>query len=273
MKNNENSFENLINRAVEDTQSFKGWDFSHITDSRRMVDAPTKWNYINKVQPYLDGIDTLMDIGTAGGEILSRIHPLPGHTYAVEDYSPNITRAIETLEPLGIEVIGIEEGKEPPFGDLPFKDDYFDAIINRHTSYTGSEVYRILKPGGYYVTQQLGGLTTINLGMIIQGEKATKLSIWNLKVFKERMVEEGFKIIDEADEINFGRFFDVGAIVYHLITCPWTVEDFTPERYHSELLYLHNYIEKHGYFDMLYEWLFIVARKPLKQTDKGSGSF
>ena len=261
MKKN-NNFENLINQAVEDARSFKGWDFSHITDSRRMVDAPTKWNFINKVQPYMQDIDTLLDIGTAGGEVVSRIRPLPSHTFAVEDFPPNVTLAKEKLEPLGVKVIGIEPGKEPPFGDLPFENNYFDVIINRHTGYTGNEVYRILKPGGYYVTQQLGGLTTINLGMIMQGEKATKLSNWNLKVFKGRMVEEGFEIIDEVDEINFGRFFDVGAIVYHLITCPWTVEDFTPEKYRDELHYLHNYIEKHGYFDVLYEWLFIAARKP-----------
>ena len=57
-----NTFENLINQAVEDARSFKGWDFSHITDSRRMVDAPTKWNFINKVQAYLEGIDTLLDM-------------------------------------------------------------------------------------------------------------------------------------------------------------------------------------------------------------------
>jgi hypothetical protein len=136
------------------------------------------------------------------------------------------------------------------------------VIINRHTGYTISEVYRILKPGGYYITQQLGGLTTVNLSMIMQGEKATKLLNWNLKVFKERMVEEGFEITDEADELNFSRFYDIGAIVYHLITCPWTIDDFTPEKYRTELLYLHKYIEKHGYFDMLYEWLFVIARKP-----------
>ena len=262
MKHN-NNFENLINQAIEDAKSFKGWDFSYIIDSRRMVDTPIKWNFINKVQPYLQDIDTLLDIGTAGGEVLSRIHPLPDHTFAVEDFLPNVMLAKETLEPLGVKVIGIEEGKEPPFGDLPFKNNYFDVIINRHTGYTGSEVYRILKPGGYYVTQQLGGLTTVNLGMLLQGEKATKLSNWNLKVFKERMVEGGFEIIDEADELNFGRYYDIGAIVYHLITCPWTVEDFTPEKYRDELFYLHEYIEKHGYFDMLYEWLFIAVRKPV----------
>ncbi len=258
----DNKFENLISQAVEDAKSFRGWDFSHLTDSRRMVDAPTKWNYINKVQPYLEGTYTLLDIGTAGGEVLSRLRPLPAHTYAVEDYPPNVIRAEEILGPLGVKVIGIEEGKEPPFGDLPFEDDYFDVIINRHTGYTGSEVYRILRPGGYYITQQVGGLTTVNLGLIMGSVESKKLSSWNLKVFKERMTEEGFEVVDEADEINLTRYYDVGAIVYHLITCPWTVEDFTPEKYRNELLYLHEYIEKHGYFDMLFEWLFIAARKP-----------
>ena len=79
---------------------------------------------------------------------------------------------------------------------------------------------------------------------------------------KENLVEKGFEIVDEADEISFTRFSDIGAVVYHLIACPWTVENFSVERYREKLLYLHEYIETHGYFDMLFECLFCAAKKP-----------
>lgn len=259
-------FESLVNEALEDVKSFKGWDFSHLTGSSRMMDVPIKWDYIGKVKSYLNGINTMLDIGTAGGEVLSQLRPLPEKTYAVEDYTPNVILAKNKLEPLGVAVIGIEEGKEPPFGNLPFEDDYFDLVINRHTGCTLKEINRILKPGGFYVTQQVGGLTTLNLALILRGEQATHISNWNLKVMKEHLVESGFEITDEEDEISFTRFSDIGAIVYHLIACPWTIEDFTVEKYRSQLFYLHEYIERNGYFDMLFEWLFTAARKPLHRS-------
>ena len=49
-------FEYLVNQALEDAKSFKGWDFSFLTDAGRMKDAPIKWNYIDKVQKYLEVI-------------------------------------------------------------------------------------------------------------------------------------------------------------------------------------------------------------------------
>ena len=57
------------------------------------------------------------------------------------------------------------------------------------------------------------------------------------------------------------RFFDIGAIVFHLIACPWAIEDFTVGKYRDKLLYLHKHIEQQGYFDMDYELLFVVAKK------------
>ncbi len=265
MKDSNANFNYLVNEAINHARLFKGWDFSYLTDSGRMIDSLKKWNYINKVKPYLEGIDSLLDIGTGGGEVLSRLQPLPKLSYAVEDYPPNVILAKERLEPLGVKVVAIPEGEEPPFANLPFENNYFDLIINRHTGCTLSEIYRILKTGGYYITQQVGGLTTVNLRLIMCGEEATHISNWNLKVAKERLIKSGFKIVDEMDEIGYSRFYDIGAIIYHLIACPWTIEDFTVEKYRDGLLYLHQYIEQHEYFDMLFEWLFMAARKPLNQ--------
>jgi SAM-dependent methyltransferase len=139
----EKYFEYLVNKAIRDVQSFKGWDFSFLTSSGRMVESPHKWNYINKLQPYLSGIETLLDIGTGGGEVMARLQPLPELSYAVEDYPPNINVARERLEPLGVKVIAINQDNDLPFGSLPFEDNYFDLVINRHTGCTDAGVYRI----------------------------------------------------------------------------------------------------------------------------------
>jgi hypothetical protein len=70
-----------------------------------------------------------------------------------------------------------------------------------------------------------------------------------------------FKIIEELEEVGYLRFFDIGAIVYYLIACPWTTSDFTVEKYRDKLLYLHEYIKQQGYFDINYELVFIVVKK------------
>jgi SAM-dependent methyltransferase len=257
----EKYFEYLVNEALRDVQSFKGWDFSQITGPGRMVESPHKWNYVSKIQPYLFLTNTLLDIGTGGGEILSTLKPLPRLSCAVEDYPPNVEVAKERLEPLGVKVFPIDQGSDLPFSNLPFEDNYFDLVINRHTGYTESEVYRILKPSGHYITQQVSGQTTINLQRILLGDETIRAPNWNLKVAVERLKAHGFKIIEEMEDVGYMRFFDIGAIVYHLIACPWTIENFTVEKYLGKLLDLNKCIEQQGYFDMDYELLFIIAKK------------
>ena len=258
------NFEYLINQAVEDAKSFKGWDFSYLDDSGRMVEPPHKWNYTDKVRPYLSSIDTLLDIGTGGGEIMSRLQPLPKLSYTVEDYPPNVRLAKERLEPLGVKVVAIKQEYDAVswMANLPFENDYFDLVINRHTGYTASEIYRILKTNGYYITQQVGGLTWINLKLIMLGEEGTHVPNWNLKFATDELTSCSFEVVEEMEEVSFLRFFDVGAIVYYLIAVPWIIEDFTVEKYGDKLRYLHDYIKRQGHFDMVFERLFVVARKP-----------
>jgi ubiquinone/menaquinone biosynthesis C-methylase UbiE len=43
---------------------------------------------------------------------------------------------------------------------LPFGDNYFNVIINRHESFNLTEVNRTLKRGGYFITQQVGNKNT-----------------------------------------------------------------------------------------------------------------
>ena len=39
---------------------------------------------------------------------------------------------------------------------LPFHNDEFDIVINRHGNYVPAELHRILKPGGIFITEQVG---------------------------------------------------------------------------------------------------------------------
>ena len=111
MNENQNDSVRRFKRLVEEAKKefFSGWDFSWIVETRRMGEQPLKWNYVNKIVPYLWKTRTLLDMGTGGGELLSSLNPLPKNTFATETYRPNVLIAKKRLEPLGIRVVEVAE--------------------------------------------------------------------------------------------------------------------------------------------------------------------
>ena len=59
--------------------------------------------------------------------------------------------AKRSLLPLGIHFKEVDV-KEA----LPFDDNQFDIVIDRHGSINEKEIYRILKPNGIFITEQVG---------------------------------------------------------------------------------------------------------------------
>jgi SAM-dependent methyltransferase len=258
------TFDVYLKQAGE--ASFSGWDFSYVYSTGQMAEAPLKWNYYIQVMPYLRNAAVMLDMGTGGGEMLSRFQPLPPVTYATEQYHPNVAVAIKNLEPLGVRVFEIEEEKEPPFNtNLPFENDFFDLVINRHEAYYPPELHRILKPGGLFITQQVGSLNNVNLAQFFLG-KTIPVSNWNLKSAVDELSSAGFNIIKQQEDVQYYRFYDVGAIVYFLRAIPWILGDFTPEeftveKYRDRLWELHVSISEGGYYDTPRHRFLVMARK------------
>lgn len=81
-----------------------------------------------------------MDIWTGGGEfVLTLEHPY-ALTSVTEAYPPNVKICVENFEPLGITVRQVYEDDK-----LPYENNCFDIIINRHESFDAYEVSRLLK--------------------------------------------------------------------------------------------------------------------------------
>src|SRR5437588_12148735 len=62
---NQELFDLLI---AEVNPPFSGWNFSYITATGRMVEAPLTWSYTSKLLPMLRKAQSLLDMGTGGGE-------------------------------------------------------------------------------------------------------------------------------------------------------------------------------------------------------------
>ena len=234
---------------------FSGWNFSHI--NTRIVSSTLPWSYTSKILLRLrtTKIERFLDMGTGGGEFLSdNFQPFPKNSFATEAYPPNVPIARKRLESLGIKVIQVEED-----GKLPFDDDYFDLIINQHEFYSDQEVFRILKPGGEFITKQVHQKNDLDLANLL------KLPIddepWNVELASQSLVNAGFEIIEKYESDMEVRVFDVGAIAYLLKIAPWGIPSFNLEEHIERLLPLQKMIEKEGYIKLNNPRFMIIAKK------------
>jgi len=161
----------------------------------------------------MQGIQSMLDIGTGGGEILASLAPFPPKVCATETYPPNVITARKKLEPLGVEVFDTRD--DPENERLPFADDSFDLVINRHESYLPSEVFRILAPHGQFITQQCGSYGELDLIEYFKGRIDESMD-WTAGLASRQLEKAGFRIITAKDDYPEIDYFDIGAVVYTL---------------------------------------------------------
>ena len=249
---NKDTFDELIREAWD--HEFSGWDFVYL--SKRMLQDEPSWNYRQLVLEKIKTARSLLDVDTGGGEFLLSLQPLPAHTFATEAYPPNVPIAKSRLEPLGVQV-----KDTPATGRLPFEDNSFDLIINRHGDIHAPEIARILKSGRSFVTQQVGGRNNIRLNEVLKDEVEFRDSEWTLDEAARQLEAGGLSIIDGREEYPLVKFKDIGAVVYYLKAIPWQVGDFSIERYYNRLGRIHNIIEAKGKFESVCHRFYIEAQK------------
>ncbi|MGM7700763.1 class I SAM-dependent methyltransferase [Pseudalkalibacillus sp. Hm43] len=236
---------------------FEGWDFSFLIDTGRVASEPLPWSYGSKVLPYIRHSENMLDMGTGGGELLSKLQPLPQNTWATEGYAPNLSIATGRLTPLGVSVVPIEE-EEP----LPFHDEQFDLIINKHESYSVKEVMRILKPGGRFITQQVGGQDATRLNELLGEDTDFGYSYWTLEYARKELEQSGFEVEEAYESFPYVRFYDIGAVLYHLKAIPWQVPNFSVQSHLSELMKMEEMIQEKGYLDVSEHRFYLSCIKP-----------
>lgn len=247
--------EKLYNYIVSEAKKpFEGWDFSYINE--RMVIEPLNWNYVEKILLKMRKAKTLLDMGTGGGKFLYDLKPLPPQIYATEVYRPNIPVARKRLEPIGVKIIEID-------GDdnLPFESNFFDLVINRHEAYSVKEVYRILKPGCQFITQQVDGINNLGLNKLLGADESIGMDYWNLEYAVGELKNAGFKVVEKYEQKPILKFYDMGAIVYYLKAIPWQILDFNIDKYFDALVKIHKTIKNKGLIEIESHRFFIIAEK------------
>lgn len=244
-----------IKWLAEEKKSFEGWDFSYL--DQRMVGSPLPWSYFDIVKQYLFDDMILLDMGTGGGEFLESL----GHPYeniaVTEGYEPNYQLCLERLAPKGVRVEPVSDD-----GMLPFEDSSFDIVVNRHEHYLESEVYRVLKTGGIFITQQVGHENNVTFSKWILNNPDWTYACDNFYPNTLTTLKElGFKVMAHGEAFLPLKFLDVGALVYFMKIIQWEFPNFSVEEHFDQLMTANEIIEKDGFVESEEHRYFIVCKK------------
>lgn len=259
------AFEEQIRLGLN--QELHGWDFSWLSARTREEALP--WDYRSLALEHIRGTDSLLDIGTGGGEFLAALFTEPGAnlvdgaavqipplTWASEGYPPNLPIARERLAPLGIQVA---DTSAP--GEMPFPPESFSRIIDRHEGIPGAELARLLKPGGRYLTQQVGGENCIEFNQFLGGPDPTYRAS-TLAATVQDLETAGLRILQAREALPAWVFSDLAGVIFYLGAIPWQIPGYSVDGYREALRALDAHIRRTGSFTVHAHRLLIEAEKP-----------
>jgi SAM-dependent methyltransferase len=247
----------------------EGWDFSWFVG--RASEQRPSWGYARMLVPQMAGAESVLDVQTGGGEVLAEVLQqlphLPPTVAATESWAPNIAIARRNLEPFGASVVDVADDAA-----LPFEAESFDLVVSRHpTVVLWSEIARVLRPGGTYLSHQVGAGSNRELTDFMMGPQPV-----SERRSRERALSDagaaGLVVEDLRSESLRAEFNDIAAVTYFLRKVFWTVPGFTPERYRDQLARLHARIEREGPFVAHAQRMLVRATKPAREGDSTAGA-
>jgi SAM-dependent methyltransferase len=136
-----------LDELLAGVRARQGWDFSGMNALRQ----PVPWDYREVVLRYLRPTDTVLDVGTGAGERLRDLAPSFAQGLGIDSDPEMVRLARESGTAGNLRFLICSEQLE----SVP---ETFDVIIDRHAPFDLGAVAAHLRPGGYFITQQVGEL-------------------------------------------------------------------------------------------------------------------
>ncbi len=238
--------------TAEENFPFHGWDFSHLDG--RWESSDLRWDYKRIILSAINPSDNLLDMGTGDGQFLLSLNHPHKNTSITESYPPNLEICKEKLSPLGIDVRQIFTETE-----IPFDDNTFDVVINRHETFDIKEVRRVLKNNGLFITQQVGGKNNQILSKKLIKNFQSKFRYFTLEHTIARLMRNRFEVFLSDEQLAPLKFFDVGAVVYCAKAIKWEFPNFSVNSCFKELVSLQEELDEKGYIESIEHRFIIVA--------------
>ena len=152
---------------------------------------------------------------------------------------------------------------------LPFHDETFDLVFDRHEELEPEEIARVLRPGGTVVTQQVAKNNWIELERYFGAATAGNCGESRIEDFGD--IRGDYASGFEAAGLNVTRneehdykvaYAELGVLVFMLLLTPWTIPDFDVERDIDLLLALEADCSTDDGLVMTFSRFLLVAEKP-----------
>lgn len=171
-----------------------GWDFSKM--KYNVIDE-SKFKYFEEINKNITDETILLDLGTGGGEKLINLVSNNCLLKIGTDFSEEMIKSANNNskeKKLPIRFIKMDSEI------LNFPDEFFNIICARHTPFAINEIYRILKKGGLFFSEQIDEDDCIELKKVFNRGQG-----YNDKIKLVNKIKEDFEKFD-FKEVNF---FDI----------------------------------------------------------------
>jgi SAM-dependent methyltransferase len=235
-------FEQLVAEGLRlDVEAYWG---AGLLSERLSAESPS-WSYPAMARSILSSAQSALDMGTGEGGVLASLAPLPRLTVAYEEWWPTVPAAQARLKPLGVHLV-VALGSADNVGErdlqrrrpgLPFCSEAFDVILNRHEAFDPFEIFRIIKPGGRFLTQQVGSDEAASVRTLL-GLPIDR-SAWAAAPAIDQLQPAGWVIDDVREDRLTMKFADIAALIGYVRTIPWAYQDLDWARVKPRLQQLH----------------------------------
>jgi SAM-dependent methyltransferase len=205
-----------LEHIVQAVGKVEGWDFSRVRAGR----DPVLWEYVDVVRQYLKPTDQVLDIGTWGGEIFFSLVPYFAEGVGIDLNPKMVETAQRNQSTLLIDNVSLMRMNGD---DLRFDAEEFDVVLNRHAHVFVSEIVRVLRPGGYFITQTVGQRSSLNFLDAFNWTPASFGPDWwqTVAELADQFRLHGCHILAQAEYDVSYWFQDLASFIFWVMSVPW----------------------------------------------------
>lgn len=198
-----------------------GWDFSKV----KCIYEGVQWDFYHEVSLRCTKSDTLLDIGTGGGEALLSIADLASQLIGVDNSAGMIETAHANMLNSGKSNVGF---LRMDAGKLEFPENYFNIVSCRHSPFCANEVAKVLVQDGFFLTQQVSEGDKLNVKEAFGRNLGATPNGTLMNKYVNELREAGFSDVHsyEYDAIDYYQTYeDLVFLLKHTPTIPNFGED------------------------------------------------
>lgn len=203
---------------VERARRMRGW---RLEVEPVPLGPSSPWDYAGRARELLARSSSVLDLGTGGGEFFAELlRDRQLYAVATEPWPPNVAVAAAHLRTVGAYVVHASSLV------LPFRNESFDLVLNRHEELEPTEIARVLAPGGHVLTQQVHHANWRELRQFFP--RMTDFGP-HFERYQTGFRTAGLTVTRALLHEIPVAYRNIGEIVYMLTVAPWEIPGFNLE--------------------------------------------